>query len=340
MLQICRAQIANCISGDRNGWWNGNLTIRNQRKANATDYIQKAWIQRIKFLSMGKAEAHALCMTALGISFFYFFKFVRKKKSSFTWSPEKHLWCDAKQSMGFQTLVAAAQIRKALKSSWAFQTSWAWSLLFRLLPPPLPLRLPSPSSRISAFRGPAVLHCGQGKGHPPLATPGLAARLSCTKSGIRHLTGCPSPPPGLMPRPQPAKPQQSASLDFTGEASLCCPDMLEITKGVTFSLTFQLQTDSWRGPKLFCVWCTQYLALVIVLTLISIFRVILEKAKNAEPWKYRIIKTDCHLNKLRNISFELQGSFLLKLHVRCHGNVQIHPEKPQPLLAGLSPAAY
>lgn len=223
--------------------------------------------------------------------------------------------------MGLQTLVAAAQIRKALKSRWAFQTSWARSLLFRFLPPPLPFRLPSPSSGIGAFQRPSSGVLRPGEGASSTGDPWPGTRLSCTKSGVHHLTGRPSPAPGLMPRPQPAEPQQSASLNFSREASLCCPDMLEITKAVTVSLTFQLQADRWRGPKLFCVWCTQYLASVIVLTLISILRVILEMARNAEPWKYRVIKTAHHLNKLRNISFELRGSFLPKLHVHCHGNV-------------------
>lgn len=89
---------------------------------------------------------------------------VWKKKSSSTWAPETHFWCNSNQQMGLQMFVAATEIRKALKSSKAFQTCWAWSLLFRLLYLSLLLRLPSPSVWGWCFQsvGSAALWPGEG----------------------------------------------------------------------------------------------------------------------------------------------------------------------------------
>lgn len=94
---------------------------------------------------------------------FFFFHF-GKKKSLSTWALEKHFWWAPNQSIGLQMLVAVAQIRKALKSSRAFQTHWAWSLLFWLLPPIRGLQA-SHSSQGWCFQRPGSAALWPGQGH-------------------------------------------------------------------------------------------------------------------------------------------------------------------------------
>lgn len=159
MLQIRRAQIANCLSGktDDAVGLQHRYTIRRQRKANATtDYFQKAWAQTVKLLSTGKAESLTFCMTMLGI----FFSFWKKKILIYMSSWETPL-------VGLPPVnrtVAVAQIRKALKSTRAFQTHWAWSLLFWPLPA-VPGPQASPSSQGWCFQRPGSAALWPGQGH-------------------------------------------------------------------------------------------------------------------------------------------------------------------------------
>lgn len=88
-----------------------------------------------------------------------------------------------------------------------------------------------------------------------------------------------------------------------------CPNVLEMSKGVAF----QFQADRCGDLKLIVL--IHAVLRVIVLTSISILHTVLWMSRNAEPWKYRIITTNHHNKSFRNISFEFQGSFLLKLQL-------------------------